>query len=427
MSPTLYTTYSRIAVHRKCPQRYHYAYIRKLERVAPDDVKVELEFGNWWHALRAADSIERGLLHDSLQYVPGKLGTVDGHEGIDLRDKVPDGTETLEALRDLSQRGYLDLVGYVMSEAETWWSTLPAAVRETWQERIGGALPDRLRYVDARWRERWADDLVYERPLAVELHWERDLPALTDEATGEHVDPAARMVGYVDEVYYDERRNLVVVRDHKTHKTLGTRTSAEDMMDSQLQVYAWGASPTITAWGYGPVKAVAYDRVRTTAPKQPKLTATGTLSKSVTDYDLPTYLSFAAGPDGTGAPWGEEGAYYVSGKKKGEPKFGTYHAEDSVVRALSDPAAASTWQQRTLTPLNRNIVTTHLRAAVDTSLDITATRARVAETGAAGRNLTNDCKWCPFAELCRAEMTGGAGGDYDLEAMYLRERAASTR
>ena len=415
MSPTLYTTYSRIAVHRKCPQRYHYAYIRKLERVAPDDVKVELEFGNWWHALRAADSIERGLLHGSLQYAPGKLGTVDGHEGIDL--------PTLEEMREDRP----DLVRVVLEAAEAWWSRLPTAARETWQERIGGALPDRLRYVDARWRERWADDLVYERPLAVELHWERDLPALTDEATGEHVDPAARMVGYVDEVYYDERRNLVVVRDHKTHKTLGTRTSAEDMMDSQLQVYAWGASPTITAWGYGPVKAVAYDRVRTTAPKQPKLTATGTLSKSVTDYDLPTYLSFAAGPDGTGAPWGEEGAYYVSGKKKGEPKFGVYQAEESVVRALSDPAAASTWQQRTLTPLNRNIVTTHLRAAVDTSLDITATRARVAETGAAGRNLTNDCKWCPFAELCRAEMTGGAGGDYDLEAMYLRERAASTR
>ena len=415
MSPTLYTTYSRIAVHRKCPQRYHYAYIRKLERVAPDDVRVELEFGNWWHALRAADSIERGLMHGSLQSVPGKLGTVDGHEGIDL--------PTLEELREDRP----DLVRVVLAAAEAWWSTLPAATRETWQERIGGALPDRLRYVDARWRERWADDLVYERPLAVELHWERDLPALTDEATGEHVDPAARMVGYVDEVYYDERRNLVVVRDHKTHKTLGTRTSAEDMMDSQLQVYAWGASPTITAWGYGPVKAVAYDRVRTTAPKQPKLTATGTLSKSVTDYDLPTYLAFAAGPDGTGASWGEEGAYYVSGKKKGEPKFGVYQAEESVVRALSDPAAASTWQQRTLTPLNRNIVTTHLRAAVDTSLDITATRARVAESGEAGRNLTNDCKWCPFAELCRAEMTGGPGGDYDLEAMYLRERAASTR
>ena len=415
MSPTRYTTYSRIAVHRKCPQRYHYAYIRKLERVAPDDVKVELEFGNWWHALRAADSIERGLLHGSLQYAPGKLGTVDGHEGIDL--------PTLEEMREDRP----DLVRVVLEAAEAWWSRLPAAARETWQERIGGALPDRLRYVDARWRERWADDLVYERPLAVELHWERDLPALTDKATGEHVDPAATMVGYVDEVYYDERRNLVVVRDHKTHKTLAARTSAEDMMDSQLQVYAWGASPTITAWGYGPVKAVAYDRVRTTAPKQPKLTATGTLSKSVTDYDLPTYLSFAAGPDGTGAPWGEEGAYYVSGKKKGEPKFGVYQAEESVVRALSDPAAASTWQQRTLTPLNRNIVTTHLRAAVDTSLDITATRARVAETGAAGRNLTNDCKWCPFAELCRAEMTGGAGGDYDLEAMYLRERPASTR
>ena len=410
-----YTTYSRIATHRKCPQRYMYAYIRKLEKVAPEDVRVELEFGNWWHALRAADSIERGLSIGSLQSAPRRIGTVDGHPGIDLPPLEELYTQPINVVRP------------VLEAAEAWWSGRSSFEQESWQERIGGTLVDRLRYVDARWRERWADDIEHEHPLAVELHWTRDLPALTDQQTGETVDPGTVMTGYVDEVYYDTRRNLVVVRDHKTHKTLGTRTSVEDMMDSQLQVYAWGASPTITAWGYGSVKAVAYDRVRTTAPKQPKLTATGTLSKSVTDYDLPTYLAFAAGPDGTGAVWGKPDEYYVSGAKKGQPKFGTYEAEESVIAALSDPAAASTWQQRTLTPLNRNIVTTHLRAAVDTSLDISATRERVQESGAAGRNLTDMCKWCPFAELCRAEMTGGADGDYDLEAMYLRERPASTR
>lgn len=420
---THYTTYSRIATHRKCPQRYMYSYIRKLEKVSPEDVRVELEFGNWWHALRAADSIERGIAAGSLQHIPKKLGTVDGHEGIDLAGEGGG----IEKMRELSARGYLDLTGWVMEEAEKWWKTRSSFEQESWAERIGGGLVDRLLYVDARWRERWADDIKHEHPLAVELHWERPLPALTDQQTGETVDPDAVMTGYVDEVYYDTRRNLVVVRDHKTHKALGVRTSVEDMMDSQLQVYAWGASPIISSWGYGAVKAVAYDRVRSTAPKQPSVTATGTLSKSVSDYDVPTYLAFAAGPDGTGAPWGKEGEFYVSGKKKGEPKFGRYQAEETVIERLSDPAALSAWQQRTLTPLNRNIVTTHLRAAVDTSLDISATRDRVRESNAAGRNLTDMCKWCPFAELCRAEMTGGPDGDYDLDAMYLRERAPRTR
>ena len=55
-----YTTYSQITTHRGCPQRFNYAYVRGLKKIDPEDVKVELEFGNWWHALRAADSIERG-------------------------------------------------------------------------------------------------------------------------------------------------------------------------------------------------------------------------------------------------------------------------------------------------------------------------------------------------------------------------------
>lgn len=416
-----FLAYSQITTHRACPQQWNYKHHRRLERVDPADTKVELEFGLWWHALRAADSIERGLAHGSLQWVPEKLSTVDGGPEI--------GLPPVEDLHAQHEHGDTPrLVQEVYRQAEIWWKSRTQTEVEAWDERLGGDLMGRLRYVDTSWRERWAEDLPYEHPLAVELYWRRDLPALTDKRTGEIVDTGTTLVGYVDEVYFDTRRNLVAARDHKAHKVLKERTSAEDMMDSQLQIYAWGASPMVTPWGYGPIRATAYDRVRMSAPKSPSVTSTGTLSKAVSDYDLTTYLSFAAGPDGKGAPWGKEGDYYVSGKKKGEPKFGTYTAEESVIAKLSDPAALSAWHQRTLTPLNRNIVTTHLRAAVDTAADVRRTRDRVEETGEGGRNLTAmGCRWCPFQELCRAEMTGGPEGDYDLEAMWIRPRKRSSR
>lgn len=416
-----FLAYGQITMHRTCPQQWMYKHHRRLEKVDPEEVKVELEFGLWWHALRAADSIERGLEHGSLQWLPRKINTVDGGPEIELG-----------ALADLQAQfeheGRVRLVHSVLALAEVWWKSRTQFEVEAWASRLGEDLPTRLRRVDTAWRERWAEDLPYERPLAVELYWRRDLPPLVDKSTGEvEQDTGTTMIGYVDEVYFDDRRNLVVARDHKTHKSLATRTSAEDMMDSQLQVYAWGASPMVTSWGYGPIRATAYDRVRMAAPKSPSVTATGTLSKSVTDYDLATYLAFAAGPDGEGVPWGEEGTFYQSGKKKGQPKFGRYVAEESVIEKLSDPAALSAWQQRTLVPLNRNVVTTHLRAAVDTSADVRRSRERAIESGEAGRNLTKGCQWCPFQELCRAEMTGGPDGEYDLEAMWIRPRKGTSR
>src|SRR5699024_2991774 len=153
----------------------------------------------------------------------------------------------------------------------------------------------------------------------------------------------------------DTARNLVVVRDAKTSRTLSTQNAAEDMMDSQLQLYAWGASPVIERWGRGKVKALSYDRVRSVAAKTPLVTASGGLSKSLTDYERATYLEWAKGPDGQGVPWGKEGEYFKSGPRKDQPKFGHYSAEQTVIERLDTPAARSAWYQRSLMALNVNI------------------------------------------------------------------------
>ena len=60
--------------------------------------------------------------------------------------------------------------------------------------------------------------------------------------------------------------------DKDFYKVLGVpKTASQDeMMDSQLQVYAWGANDVVKSWGYGGIRATAYDRVKSVAPKPPK-------------------------------------------------------------------------------------------------------------------------------------------------------------
>lgn len=404
MTTTTNITYSRIATHRSCPQKFNYSYIRKLQSDRENDHPVELIFGNWWHAIRAVNSIARGVAKKSLRYVPERLSTVDGTE------KDPHlwaiNIPTLEELYS-EETPYLgsDLRATVFAKLRRWESTLSDSQLDLWVERVGATPYKRLSYTSDRWEEQYHKVNESEAPLAVELPWSRDLPSLAGE------NPHAQVHGYIDEVYLDEKRNIVVVRDHKSNKSLDNRTTVDEMMDSQLQMYAWGVTSWLKEHDLPAPKAVAYDRVRMTHPKEPKITLTGTLSKSVTDYDLHTYLDFCMGEDGQGVPF--------VGRKKDGSGAGVYLAEETVKQALSAPPAVAKWFVRQVTPLNKNIVLSHLRSAVDSTFDIQRTYQRAERSREAGRNLGSSCKWCPFAKLCRAEMVGGADGEYDLKDMGL--------
>jgi hypothetical protein len=379
-----------------------YGYERRLEKVDPEDVKVERDIGSWWHMLLAADSLDRGRTLGSLQKLPKNLKAVDDAPTLDPETAKP---------------------GEVFAVAADWWRQQTPFVQDTWQNRLGGSLPELLDSMFLRWYATWYEsDIKYERPLAVELGWGRDLPSMRGNE-----EPNARLVGYVDEVYLDTRRNVIVCRDHKAHKSLGIMTTADDMMDSQLQFYAWGASPEITSWGLGKVAATAYDRIKTVAPKPPRITTAGRLAvydgqPSVNGCDLLTYTEWAKGPDGDGVP------YLGRKPKDGEASIaGRYQAEPAVLEKLASPASVSAWFQRTLTPLNGNLIKVHLRAAVDSSVDLALSRRRSEESGEAARNLTQACRWCDFVKLCRAEMVGGPGGEYELADMNLRQRPPRER
>ena len=49
----MWASYSQLTTHRACPQRWFYGSVLKLGRAEdPNDPKVELNFGLWWHARR---------------------------------------------------------------------------------------------------------------------------------------------------------------------------------------------------------------------------------------------------------------------------------------------------------------------------------------------------------------------------------------
>ena len=378
-------TYSSMTTHRKCPQMWKYRYLDRLGR-AGEDAAPALEFGSWFHAVRAADRLAKGRREGTLVSAPESIGTVDGGPEFSPETSPEE----------------------IMGAAHDWWEALPEAKREQWVDFIGQEMPKRLSNAYAGWLDEWGSASEGEAVLAVEHRWERALPMPKG-----YDGPPVHLFGFIDEVYEDRRRGLVVVRDCKTSKSIGQMSAMDELMDSQVQLYAWGIAQDCKAWGINSPRAVSFDRVRTVAPKTPSLTKSGRLSKSVTDYDLRTYVEWV----GDGVPF--------DGLKKDGSGAGVYKVEQDEVDRLSSDDVRRNWYRRSMTPLSVNIVKTHLRAAVDTVSDIGRTKARAERSGEAPRNLVSMiCKWCDFAELCRAQAVGGPDGDFDPAEYGLEVRKA---
>ncbi len=382
-----WASYSAFGTFRACPQRWKYAYLQRLSKPASaDDAKVELNFGIWWHALRAAYSIETGWARGTLLFCPRTLGTPAGDLVVGNPTHV--GGDPKE----------FSLPERVRRAAMLWFGQLPEEHKAQWTERLGDTTLGRLEELDKRWWLQHGKDDLTEDPIGVEVKWTRKLPS------------GLELLGYIDYIYRDLKRGIVAARDYKTQKQLDSQTAADDMMDSQLQLYAWGVTPLLKEKGLQ-VAALSYDRVRSVKATTPKLTQMGGLSKSVTMYDWVTYLE-----------WCREGQDYP-GRTKDGSQAGTYELDEDHLAFLKGPLWTSRWFQRTLVPLNRNLVISHLRAAQDTAAAMEALAPRLAETDEAPRNLSHDnCRYCDFSALCRAQMFGGPEGEYAPENFGLVAR-----
>lgn len=420
-------SYSSLMLHRKCPQAWFYRYEMRLEE-NKNYTSAYLTFGRWWSALRAIESLERGRIAKSLIFVPVHLK--DKSEGFAFSPRTSTVTDVLLA-------------------AQKRWDLMGIEGRENFVEILGEPLPDRLKNAFDLWDEANPNRFEDELPLGVEIFWKRYIPIPEHLKNPEM--PEMQLIGYIDELYWDTRRNMVVVRDHKTSKDIQRANSAlDDLMDSQLALYTWGIEPLLEKKNLPKPRALAFDRVRSVAPLDPKLTATGTLSKAVTNYPLEQYLGWAS-IDTTpskaerleiissknlqgeqaeevlslepGQFWGKLGEFFVSGPKKGLPKFGVHRISETEIKRLSQPDERAKWVGSTLVPINKKTEDSHLLSAASTAVDIWVTKSRAEISGEATRNLTRfECKMCPFADFCRAQIYGGSRGEYDVQAYGLREK-----
>lgn len=352
---------SSLNTWRECPRRYHYQKERRLT-LAGQGPAVRRELGSWWHALRAADSIARARSQETvpgvppLYYLPEELTTGD------FGPVIPVGEDlTAETIHGAAQ--------------ETW-SAMTDQQREDWIDTTGAALPDHLREMDERWTTRWAGQIAQERVIAVEMPVSVLIPAMPQT----NIRPV--FTGRVDEVIYDMSTGMLTVRDIKSSREIPGAESAEDMLDSQLHLYAWAVSVEMGR----DVQAVSYDRARTKPASSPKLTQAGSLSKSVTDYDLLRYLDFTSAP----VPY--------PGRKKDGSDAGEYTRDTDVVDRLRTPREMDRWNRRTLSPVNHRLVRSHLREAALAAWQRASSEDR---PRALSRRV---CQGCDFLELCLDEM-----------------------
>ncbi|AWN07790.1 exonuclease [Microbacterium phage Hendrix] len=409
--------YSSLTMHRKCPEAWFFRYNLGLRQRPSGGPMTYMHAGSWWGALRAADIYERGRQIGSLLTGAAfgrPFGATDTYS--DDGTPVPKFDPASVTRKD------------VLMAAMVWWKRLPQEHKDDFIEKIGKPLVPHLIYTFEQWRDRFGAETKTERPLGAEVFWKRRLPRPEGDAAwaGNEELPEMWLLGYVDEVYEDTERGLIVVRDHKFNKNIGVHTVIDDMMDSQLELYGWGMGPALQAAGVDQVRAVAYDRAKSVAPKPPTLTTAGRLASrggepSVNSSDLRTYLEWANGPEGNGIEW-RGAAIPMNKAEKEDPSLGrrykeggVYTPEPAIIDKLSSEAQRAQWFQRKLIPLNTNVVKAHLRAAIDSATDIWRTTKRAELTGGASRNLSNaNCQWCDFQAICQARMRGGNQGVYDL-------------
>lgn len=426
-------SYSSLGKHRTCAQAFYYRYELGLRQpeYAPSPYA---HFGSWWGTVTHAEALVRGRKLESLIFPPRKFTTVDNGPEWDQQEVT---------------------VQKVFTSSVEWWNGQSVQYKDVFLEKIGEDLPHRLLKTYESWRGRWSDDRKHEHPLGMEVFWKRALPRPEKDKEWEFGAerevfgqlPQISILGYIDQIYYDDERDMVVVRDDKAPASLGSQTVADDMMDSQLQLYAWGVTPKLFELGSKAPRAVEYDRVKSVRPPKPKVINSGGLSTTSKNWDLRTYLDWTqedtrpqeakdradalrAVPqdtweDGDAAfldRLGQPGQYFPGATKDGS-KAGIYQIEQQVIDRITTPAHMSLFQQRSIVPISRHIVRAHLRGAIDTATDIWRTKKRTAITHEAPRNLSKaNCGYCDFKMLCQGQMIAGPEGVFDLREFGLASK-----
>jgi hypothetical protein len=184
------------------------------------------------------------------------------------------------------------------------------------------------------------------------------------------------LVGVLDLVYEDED-GLIWIRDHKVWGEIPNE-GAFHTMDPQLTIYIHGAKEAMGIEAAG----IEYSYIKSVAPTLPKLNKDGSISKQEISTDYPTVFTFL--------------------KKNG---FDPKEYRDT----LAPLAASSPFLRKYRLPRSEGVVEKIMEDA-----DRTAREIFNSTLNTNVRNITRDCDWCPYQQLCRGELFG-------LDMAYLRE------
>ena len=220
-----------------------------------------------------------------------------------------------------------------------------------------------------------------------ERHWKNDgLVALsTEEPVITDLSSDVRFIGYIDKRMQD-REGRVFITDHKNHKNLPG--DDDRFSDLQLIFYVWAWNRENKA---RPVTGVLWDYLKTKPPAIPELLKNGELTKRANiDTDYFTYLATIE----------EHGL---------DPK--DYR---EILSALK--TRHNNFYKRVFLPAPRkqmiDLVVEDMRS---TALQIAALGKSVKD-----RNMTRDCTWCSYYNLCQAELRG-LDSDFVKKTQYIVE------
>jgi hypothetical protein len=179
--------------------------------------------------------------------------------------------------------------------------------------------------------------------------------------------PGVHFKGRIDLAVEDDE-GLIWMVDHKSTAKI-PEANVYHAMDPQLMLYPWGAEKQ-----YGiKLAGVVYNYISSKPPSVPKLTAkTGQISKRKIRTDYPTLLRFL--------------------KKNHEDPQDWAH----VLRPLSKE---SPFLKRYRLPRERHVTQEVLKDALSVV-------KRMGEARRFSRSISKDCSFCPYVDLCRAELNG---------------------
>jgi hypothetical protein len=195
------------------------------------------------------------------------------------------------------------------------------------------------------------------------------------------IEPGIFFIGKIDAV--GKWRDHRVLVEHKSFK----RKPSEDFRWVNVQSAVYSRVMEILGWK--PVDGTLWDYIRSKPPSKPMFLKSGALSLAACDSLPSAFKAFA---------------------KENKIKTKDYPSLNDQFKAKR-----SEWFIRTFTPFSKTIVDNIFDQFVEVARDMRDNHGLKKD-----KSIAEHCKWCDFAQLCRAELTG-SDTDFVREHHYYVE------